>query len=60
MPPMYDAPETSATDAQALHMLSTLHEVVDNPYGDAHDTYSVAASDEAEPWLPLPATRQGW
>ena len=47
-PPMYDAPETSATDSQALHMLSTLHDFVDNPYGDAHDVYSVAASDEAE------------
>ena len=54
-PPMYDAPETSATDAQALHMLDTLHEVVDNPYGDAHDVDSASAADGSEPLLSLPA-----
>ena len=38
-----------AQDAQALQMLDNGHFI--NPYGDTYEAGSVAASNEAEPWL---------
>ena len=45
-----------AQEAQPLHMFGDGHQDFINLYGDAYEAGSVAASNEAEPWLLPPAT----